>query len=406
MMTSLKGAARSSPAMKILRTTLSAAFLLLSGHSMRAEDIFRMAPGVETRWASPENPLGEKGKGGSTQEGRKGRPSVALKAGATHVLAEAHGTSGMVRRIWITINERTPQALRGIRIECYWDGAPKPAISVPLGDFFGVGLGQTAVFQSALFSNPEGRSFNCAVPMPFRTGMKILLVNESTIDVSMLFYDVDYTIGDPHDDGVLYFHAWFNRENPTQLRRDYTILPQVAGHGRFLGVNLGVIADQKQFFQSWWGEGEVKVYLDGDAANPTLCGTGSEDYTGTAWGLGAFSHPYQGCTYANADKQSFCFYRYHVPDPIYFHSGVRVTIQQIGCWDPKSVFAFRAARFSPTWTETGKPVNWDDPKLAPYGIFERQDDVSSCAYFYLDRPDNDLPPLMSVGDRSRGLPAN
>ncbi len=388
---------------KNIRHLLLVNLILFFWHQLPAEDLFRMVPGVEARWASAENPQGQKGAGGMTQAGRKGRPSVSLKSGATQVLAEAGGTSGTIRRIWLTINQRTPQTLRELRIEFYWDGAKRPAISVPLGDFFGVGLGQTAAFQSALFSNPEGRSFNCAVPMPFRTGMKVLLVNESNVDIDMLFYEVDYTIGDRHGDDVLYFHAWFNRESPTHLRQDYTILPKVSGRGRFLGVNIGVIADQKQFFQSWWGEGEVKVYLDGDTANPTLCGTGSEDYTGSGWGLGTFSHLCQGCTYANPDRQSFCFYRYHVPDPIFYHSNLRVTLQQIGCWDPKSILNFRAAGKSLCSIEPDKIVNWEDPKLAPYGLFERQDDVSSCAYFYLDRPDNDLPDLMPAPERSRGL---
>jgi len=387
----------------ILRLLFTVPVLLLC-HETRAEDLFRSAPpGLETRWASAENPQGKKGEGGLTQAGRKGRPCFSLKSGATQVLAEASGTSGMIRRIWITINKRAPRTLREMRIEFYWDGAKKPAISAPLGDFFGMGIGQMAAFQSALFSDPEGRSFNCSVPMPFRTGMKVLLINESNVDLDMVFYDIDYTIGDRHDAGVLYFHAWFNRENPTQLRKDYTILPRLSGNGRFLGVNIGVIADQRQFFQSWWGEGEIKVYLDGDAANPTLCGTGSEDYAGSAWGLGTFSHLYQGCPYANPDKLSYCFYRYHVPDPIYFHSDIRVTLQQIGCWDPKSVFAFRAAGSALRSIESDKVVNLGDPKLAPYGLFERQDDVSSCAYFYLDRPDNDLPALMPAEERSRGL---
>jgi hypothetical protein len=359
---------------------------------------------VEPRWASAENPQGKKGAGGTAFEGRKGSPSVAFKSGATQVLAEANDTSGMIRRIWITISDRSPQTLREIRIEFYWDGAKKPAISAPLGDFFGVGLGQMAPFQAALFSSPEGKSFNCSVPMPFRTGMKVQLINESKVDISMLFYDVDYTIGDRHGDDVLYFHAWFNRENPTQLRKDYTILPKVSGRGRFLGVNIGVIADKKQFFQSWWGEGEVKVYLDGDTTNPTLCGTGSEDYPGAAWGLGLYSHLYQGCPYLNDAKMSFCFYRYHVPDPIYYHSDIRVTIQQIGCWDAKSIFAFRAAKSSNLSIEPNKMVNWEDPQITQYGLFERQDDVSSCAYFYLDRPDNDLPALMPAKERSLGLP--
>ncbi len=231
--------------------------------------------------------------------------------------------------------------------------------------------------------------------------MKIVLTNESGVDLSMVFYDVDYTIGDRHGDDALYFHAWFNRENPTQLRRDYAILPQVKGRGRFLGANIGVIADG-QYFGSWWGEGEVKVYLDGDTTNPTLCGTGSEDYVGSAWGLGTFSHPYAGCTIADDNPQSFAFYRFHVPDPIYFHADVRVTLQQIGCWDPKTAFQFRAAESALT-AIAGGPVNWSDPQLPPYGLYERHDDVSSCAYFYLDRPDDDLPPLLPVAERTGGL---
>jgi len=389
--------------MKGIRRSLYSGLLLLLCQATRAEDLYRMVPGSETRWASAENPLGEKGAGGKTQEGRKGRPSVSFKAGATQVLAEVNNSSGMIHRIWLTINKRTPQTLRDIRIEFYWDGSKRPAISAPLGDFFGMGNGQMAAFQSALFSSPEGRSFNCIVPMPFRKGMKVLLLNEGAVDIEMLFYDVDYTIGDRYGDDVLYFHAWFNRMNPTQLRRDYVILPRVSGRGRFLGVNIGVIADQKQFFESWWGEGEMKVYLDGDTANPTLCGTGSEDYAGSGWGLGLFSHLYQGCTYANSDQQSYCFYRYHVPDPIYYHSDIRVTLQQLGCWSPNTVPEFREARRPIYSAEHGAVVNWEDPNLARFGIFERQDDVSSCAYFYLDRPDNDLPALMPAEDRSRGL---
>ncbi|HEY4300410.1 MAG TPA: glycoside hydrolase family 172 protein, partial [Candidatus Didemnitutus sp.] len=304
--------------------------------------------------------------------------------------------------IWLTIEQRTPQTLRGLRIDAYWDGAKKPAVSAPLGDFFGVGLGRMAAFQSALFTDPEGRSFNCLVPMPFRTGMRIVLTNESGVDLAMVFYDVDYTVGDAHGDDALYFHAWFNRENPTEPKRDYTILPKVAGRGRFLGANLGVIADRR-YFGSWWGEGEVKVYLDGDEANPTLCGTGSEDYTGSAWGLGTFAHAYAGCTVADDAGASYCFYRFHVPDPVFFRTAAHVTIQQIGCWDPKSAAAFRAAGRVVPSTDGGRPVDWSDPKLARYGLFERQDDVSSCAYFYLDRPDDDLPPLPPVAERTRGL---
>jgi hypothetical protein len=360
-----------------------------------------MPTGGETRWASPENPGGEKGNGATTSSGRKGRPCIPLKAGESSVLAEVKGASGMIRRIWMTINERTPETLRGIRIDFFWDGCARPAVSAPLGDFFGVGLGRMAKFESALFSDPEGRSFNCFIPMPFRTGMKVVLTNESGVDINMLFYDIDYTVGDRYGDDTLYFHAWFNRENPTTFLRDYTILPRVTGRGRFLGVNVGVIVNQKEFFASWWGEGEVKMYLDGDTEHPTLCGTGTEDYLGSAWGLGEFSHPYTGCTHAG--EQRICFYRWHVPDPVYFHTDIRVTLQQLGLWDPKSVPLFRAAQSRNYYMKPENAINWDNPNISKYGYMERRDDVSSCAYFYLDRPENDLSPLISRDDRVRGL---
>src|SRR3712207_5588913 len=305
--------------------------LLLSALHAPAQTLYEMPEGaVETRWASGENPRGEKGRGGQTNGGRKGSPTVAVKAGESRVLAEASGTSGTVRRIWMTFPDRSPRMLRGLRLDMYWDGAKTPAVSAPVGDFFGVGLGQTATFQSALFSNPEGRSFNCFVPMPFRTGMKIVMTNESGVDVNDLFYDVDYTIGDRHAAGVLYSHAPFRREIPTRLQQADGILPRVAGRGRYLGANVGVVVNQQEYFNAWWGEGEIKIYLDGDRELPTLVGTGTEDYTGTAWGQGQYANLYQGSPVADERAMRWCFYRYHVPDPVYFQRDVRVTMQQIG----------------------------------------------------------------------------
>ena len=309
---------------------LTAATLLLAAIAAAQDPLYRLPDGVETRWASPENPRGERAAGGRVNAGRKGRPSVPLKAGEQLVLAEATGLSGTVRRIWLTVWDRSPQMLRGLRIDMYWDGARTPAVSAPLGDFFGVGLGRTASFESALFSNPEGRSFNSVVPMPFRTGMKIVVSNESGRDLSMLFYDVDYTVGDKHGPEVLYFHAHWRRESPTAMQKDYEILPRIEGRGRYLGTNIGVISNQQRYFKSWWGEGEVKVYLDGDRELPTLNGTGTEDYIGTGWGQGSYTHRYQGCSIADQERMQYCFYRFHVPDPVWFRKEVRVTIQQIG----------------------------------------------------------------------------
>ena len=287
------------------------------------------------------------------------------------MLAEAYHTSGIIRRIWITISDRSPEMLRGLKLEMYWDGASQPAVSSPIGDFFCQGLGTMTTFQSALFASPEGRSFNCYIPMPFLTGMKITATNESGKDLDAFFYDVDYTLGDKLPGNLLYFHAYFHRENPTTLQKDYEILPKVEGRGRYLGCNIGVIADLAKYKKNWWGEGEVKAYLDGDESYPTLCGTGTEDYIGTGWGEGHFDNLYQGCTLADEEKFHYCFYRLHIPDPVYFQQDARVTIQQIG---------------------------WGDK-----GLFERQDDWSSCVWFYLDKPSDHLPPIDPPEKRIAGL---
>lgn len=177
------------------------------------------------------------------------------------------------------------------------------------------------------------------------------------------------------------------------------------GCGRFLGVNIGVMADKERYFTSWWGEGEVKVYLDGDSEFPTLSGTGTEDYIGTGWGQGQYAHLYQGCHLADHENLEYCFYRFHVPDPVYFRKDIRVTIQQIGCWLPDT---------KPQLHQSGRPVYQAGPGLVevdlsesgdtgPFGLFERQDDWSSCAYFYLDRPESNLASLDAVDKRVAGL---
>jgi len=365
--------------------------------------LFEVPDGVQTRWASPENWDAAKGAAGQVLNGRKGSPSFPLKAGESKVLAHAENTSGTIRRIWVTINDRSPQMLRGLRLDLYWDGTGRPAVSAPLGDFFGQGLGRCITFQAALFSNPEGRSFNCCVPMPFRTGMKIVVTNETDTDLPMFFYDVNYTVGDAHGDRCSYLHAHWRRERPTTLKRDYEFLPTVQGRGRFLGVNVGVIADTVTYFKSWWGEGECKIYLDGDDALPTLCGTGTEDYIGTAWGQGQYAHLHQGCHLADHENCQYTFYRYHIPDPVYFQQDIRVTMHQIGCWGPDTAKQLRDAGRELLGTN-GAPVDLDQAVADDgYGLFERQDDWSSCAYFYLDQPSTDLPALAPLEARVAGL---
>ena len=319
--------------------------------------LFSLPANVETRWASAENPDGARGAAARLNEGRKGRPCLPLEAGRELVLAAASGSSGVVRRIWITVNDRSPVVLRGLRIDMYWDNAATPAVSAPFADFFGQGLGRCQVFESVFFSNPEGRSFNCYLPMPFLTGFRIVLTNESPVDLSMVFYDVNYTLGDSFD-GPSYLHAHWRRESPTELRRDYEILPTVAGRGRYLGANFSVIADTATYFDSWWGEGECKLFLDGDTTHPTLAGTGTEDYIGTAWGQGQYAQLYQGCHLADRENWQYAFYRYHVPDPIYFHRELRAVFQQIGGAPTPIIHKMRDAGLQLTGiSPAGQPVN-------------------------------------------------
>jgi hypothetical protein len=235
--------------------------------------------------------------------------------------------------------------------------------------------------------------------MPFKTGMRIVMTNESKNDLPELFYDVEYTIGDKHPANALYFHAYYRRENPTVLQKDYEILPQITGKGRYLGANIGVIVNTKEYFNTWWGEGEVKMFLDGDRELPTIVGTGTEDYIGTAWGQGAFAHLYQGSPIADEKTMRWSFYRYHVTDPIYFYRDIRITMQQIG---------YLAEHSRPPLVENKRTLYRAGAGRVPMdmskdGKFERSDDWSSTVYFYLDKPTNNLPPIDSVEKRTAGL---
>jgi len=371
-----------------------------------ADEFFRMPKNVQTRWASAENFGALKGSGGTAVGGRKGSPSFVLKNSETAVLAEVKRTSGTVRRIWITIPDRSPASLRGIRLDMYWDGCPRPAVSAPLGDFFCQGLGRCVRFQSGLFSNPEGRSFNSCVPMPFRKAMKITATNESGMDVPMFFYDVDFTVGDRHPADVLYFHACWRREKRTSYQKDFTFMPYVEGRGRYMGEIFSVIANKALYFDSWWGEGEAKFFIDGDSERPTLCGTGTEDYIGTGWGLGVYDNLYQGSPVADFENFQFAFYRQHIPDPVYFHMNIKGEMQQIGCWSPENIKPLRDSGRSLQQNQPGKvPVDFAKAVEAKgYGLFEREnDDWACCSWFYLDRPENGLQPLAPAGERIAGL---
>lgn len=384
-------------------------------------NLFEKPRGVQTRWASFENSTAAPGSGGRENRGAKGHPSDTLDPGETKTLLDVTG-SGIITRIWLTISDRSPQMLRSLRLEIFWDGAATPAVSVPLGDFFGIGLGRRTPFECALFSDPEGRSFNAFIPMPFRTAARVSITNESDRRLPYLFYDIDFLLGVEHTPETLYFHSHWRRESPNILEQDFTILPHVPGAGRFLGCNIGIIADAR-YEGAWWGEGEVKIWFGGDTEYPTLCGTGTEDYIGTAWGQGAYAHRTQGCPVADDTKNHWAFYRYHIDDPVFFDGGCRVTIQTIGGTETPSVIALQqkgvplipnslADNTTPInrtirFLESNPPLTLESGSVptgkGTFCNFWRQDDWSATAYFYLDRPDGVLPSLAPVGERVAGL---
>lgn len=388
------------------------------------------SPEVQTRYQNFENPKSLKGGGGVENHGRKGHAFDDLKAGETKTLFQAD-TSGVITHIWITVNSSAggvlnPTILRGVRIDAFWDGAATPAITAPLGDFFGIGLGRANVpFECELFSSPGAKAFNCYVPMPFLKSARLTLTNESGVDITHIFYTITWQQQplDPRD--TLYFHATWRREPETVLGRDFAILPRVSGRGRYLGANLSVIPGTRYGKVmwgthegiAWWGEGEVKLYLDGDREHATLVGTGTEDYPGTAWGMGTFNHRYQGILVS--EEAGFSFYRHHIPDPIFFHQDIRVTMQQIGGALKRQLLEMekRVGPIRIVSVNTTQPPRrfikaldegWSlaDPRIDPedWCNFEREgDDWAACAYFYLDRPENGLPPLQPAALRLAGL---
>ena len=370
--------------------------------SSSLNNLSHIPQGVSMRWFTAENFDGARGSGGKAGQGRKGSPLITVEAGQSVSILSLQDVSGTVRRIWATVDRRDPATLRGLRIAMYWDGEEKPALDAPWGDFFGLGLGQLVAYECALFSSPEGRSFNAYVPMPFRSAAQITVTNETDHPVTM-FYEVDVTVGETHDPMTGYLHGYWNRQNPTVLGQDFEILPGVGGRGRFLGCHVGERDFSDRYPGTWWGEGEVKMYVDGDQRWPTLCGTGVEDYAGTGWGFEQYAHAFQGCPF-NAHEQGLtCFYRYHIPDPVYFEEDIRVTIQQIGCLGPGSCQSLIDAGLNLTST-SGQPIDLERVRdEQQYVLFERQDDYSSMAYFYLDRPASDLPRLAAVAERTADL---
>jgi len=405
--------------LEALLLMVAALFALPDAADAQAEvpALFQYQPGQRTHWASPENPTGAPGAGARENSGAKGHAFETIPVGSSLVLADIAG-AGTIDRLWMTIEDRSPEALRGLRLEMFWDGAATPAVSAPLGDFFLHGAGEMVPIETALLASPEGRSFVSYIPMPFRRGARIVVTNESPRQVNLIFYDVNYRSLRRQPDDALYFHAHWSREQATTLGRDFRILPRIEGRGRFLGAAVTVLTNPV-YGNAWWGEGEVKMFLDGDRDHPSLVGTGTEDYIGTAWGQGAYVNRYQGAPIATWDGGGrWTFYRFHVPDPIFFSSGVEVRLQQMGGARKGIVLGLQqaGAPLIPVTIDPGSrnnfqqllardpPVPLSDPSLPDGHVnFYRSDDVAAVAYFYLDRPENGLPPIAPAAARLAAL---
>ncbi|HEX8444137.1 MAG TPA: glycoside hydrolase family 172 protein [Allosphingosinicella sp.] len=400
----------------MVRTVLALAAAGASVPAIAQDELYRFQPGQETRWISPENPTGAKGAGARENKGAKGHAFDTVPLGGSHVLADIRG-AGTIDRIWMTIEDRSPEALRGLRLDIFWDGAARPAVSAPLGDFFLHGAGEMVAMETALLASPEGRSFVSTIPMPFRTGARIVVINESPKPVNLIFFDVNYRAVREQPRDALYFHAWWSRERATKLGRDFRILPRIQGRGRFLGTSVTVLTNPV-YEKTWWGEGEIKIAMDGDRADaPTLVGTGTEDYIGTAWGQGAYINRHQGAPIASWEGEGrWTFYRWHVPDPVWFSRDIEVSLQMIGGARKNIVLGLqkKGAPLIPVTIdpgsrnnfqkllETGKPLS--DPSLPDgHTNYYRSDDVAAVAYFYLDSPGGSLPAIAPAAERLAAL---
>ena len=340
---------------------------------------------VQSRSISPENFTGEKGQGGMATEGTgkgaardlgrgwKVSPSVVIKGKSTFTLAEINGP-GSIRSLWLTPTGNWRTSI----LRFYWDDESDPSVEVPVADFFASGWAKwdrCPLIQSLPVCVNPRCGFNCYWPMPFHKKCRITMENLAD-EQMVLYYQVNYALGEVSENAA-YFHAQFHRENPLKTKGTYTILDGVEGNGQYVGTYLawGV------HHTGWWGEGEIKFFIDGDQEFPTICGTGTEDYFCGAYdfeGNGPngktvyteFTTPYTGLPQVIRPDglydavQRFSLYRWHIPDPVRFQHNLKVTIQALG-WQP-------GGRYLPL-----------------------DDDVASVAFWYQQEPHKKFPQLPS-----------
>jgi len=333
---------------------------------------------AKSRSISPENFTGEKGKGGMATEGTganrarelgrgwKISPSVWIEPGQTFVMGEITGM-GAIQHIWMTPTGNPRLSIFRI----YWDDEKEPSVECPVGDFFANGAGRYGQVTSLpVCVNPKS-GFNCYWMMPFRKKCKVTMTNIAEKRMR-LYYQIDYTLTDVPDD-MAYFHAQFRRTNPVPYKEVYTMIDGVKGQGHYVGTYMTWGSNSP----GWWGEGEIKFYMDGDEEWPTICGTGTEDYFLGSYGFvkrqgkgyEEFNTPFAGMPQViESEKQPrFALYRWHVMDPIRFEKDLKITMQALG------------------WKKAGL-------------YLALQDDISSVVYWYQTEPHAQFPKLPSRED--------
>ena len=354
-----------------------------NGLEMGMGNIYRLSD-AETRSISPENFTGEKGKGGmaTLEEGVHGKqarelgqgwkvnPFVWIEGGQTVTLGEIEGP-GAIQHIWMTPTGNWRHTI----LRFYWDNEKEPSVEVPVGDFFGMGWGEYAPLNSLPIAVNPGSAFNSFWPMPFRKKCRITLENLST-DRMNVFYQIDYALTKVPDDAA-YFHAQFRRSNPTE-GSIHTLIDGIKGKGHYVGTYLAWQVNNK----GWWGEGEIKFYMDGDKKFPTIAGTGTEDYFLGSYNFEnkktkeyeAYSTPYAGLHQIIRpdglynSQQRFGMYRWHIMDPIRFDKDLRVTIQDLG-WRSEH-------RYLPQKSDISSVVYWYQTEPhAPFPKFPTKNEL-------------------------------
>ena len=365
-----------------LLTFLVSAQNKFNGLDMNLGNLYRLSD-AKTRSISPENFSGEKGKAGMADpvdkdkynvanassaardlgQGWKVNPFVRIKPGEVFTMAEISGP-GAIQHIWMTPTGKWRFSI----LRIYWDDETEPSVECPVGDFFGMGWNEYSPLVSAAICVNPGSAFNSYWAMPFRKKCRITMENVNDADAMTLYYQIDYTLTDvPADAG--YFHAQFRRANPNETSV-YTINDGIKGKGQYVGVYLAWGVNNN----GWWGEGEIKFFIDGDTKFPTICGTGTEDYFCGSYNFDRegkyteFCTPYSGLAQvlrpdgAYKSQQRFGLYRWHIMDPIRFDTDMKITIQDLG------------------WRQGGR-------------YLKQQSDIASTCFWYQSEPHAKFPKL-------------